>query len=120
MTRCAFCWQEHEISVVEFQGVLVQSCPHIRTRDVWHIPAVGEMMHRIDVQPETLPAIKAAEPALELIEANVPSDTERPPPPPIDQRKCYFCGEPAVDIIHCDMPACDSCKRRALGRRRDQ
>ena len=45
-----------------------------------------------------------------------PNDTERPPAS-VDGRDCYFCGEPATELVHVDMPACDSCKCRAVGRR---
>lgn len=46
------------------------------------------------------------------------SDTDRPPAgKTILGRQCYFCGNPAEHIVHVDMPACDSCKRRAVGRR---
>ena len=51
-------------------------------------------------------------------EAVEPNDTERPPPQkPIDQRTCYFCGEPAVAVIYNDMPTCERCQRRAVGSR---
>src|SRR5690242_10613571 len=45
------------------------------------------------------------------------SDTDRPPPSPVNSKACYFCGAPAEHVVHVDMPACDSCKRRAVGRR---
>jgi len=42
-------------------------------------------------------------------------DTERPSP--MDMRDCYFCGDPATDLVYNGMPACEPCKRRAVGRR---
>jgi len=42
----------------------------------------------------------------------VASDTDRPPA----LGRCYWCDRAAVERVH-GMPACDSCKRRAFGRR---
>lgn len=71
--------------------------------------------YRPPLEPETMPDIPVAEPALVLIEASEPSDTDRPPP--MDLRRCYWCSEPATDIVHGDIPCCEACKRRARGRK---
>ena len=104
------CWT-HGVECIEVGGVLY--CP-----ECYPTPPTNWWLSK----PETVPEMPAAEPSLALIDASEPNDTDRPLPelPPPPPNRCYWCHERANVVVYNGIPSCDSCKRRAVGRRRDR